>query len=347
MDFEIELIYEDILFSHQEYSNIIFDSMYEFLQKFQRFTFKSESVGITQNYLNQLKDYAKNARHQMRVEDYIKAHNLVIEPFNNFIETYFKLKPIPIYEFAQFEGKIKELVIHKVINELGILKLSEQYAVMKYYKHQRKDLRLQMFFENVIRYFTNANATLTFYEILNDFKLMHAFVYQMLDGIKVSDAQVKHFIIDLKQLNIKRNKIKHNSIYDTIINYDRIEWYILLITNKLVEKVEAFNKKVFINKQSLLEYHLAFRELSFNYKYATLNRIGNAILFDDELFQLLKDDRAYQAYYVKKIMESDMMQLIQDYEKIQSTIKEFHHLVNELERINEAFSDAKDQIDKV
>gem|GEM_PF-3724974 len=128
------------------------------------------------------------------------------------------------------------------------------------------------------------------------------------------------------------------------MNYERLERFIILIVQKMKEEVRSNDEVVFRGKQSLLEHHLAFRELSFDYKYETLNRLGEEVLFDEELIALFRNDRAFQVYYVNTLMESDTMKLIHDYEKIQSTIQEFHELVSALEKLNETYSDAKEDI---
>lgn len=342
---ELKLLYEDILFSHQEYSNIIFDSMFEFLEKQKKHIHKIEQYGMDNDYLTELKYHAIHARHQMRVDDFIPLHNKLIKPINHLFKTLYQFEPIALYKYERYEGDIKDLVIHKVMKELSILKLLEQYTIMKMADHPRKDLRLQMFFENALRYVIKNDTKLTFYELISDQTNLEIFLSTVMEGIALSKTQIKAFGDDLKQLNTKRNRIKHSSAYDMLIGYDRIEWYIPSIYNYFLQKIEKHNRTVFYNKQSLLEYHLAFRELSYHYKKETLNRMGTSLLIDDELFDLLGDDRAFIGFYINQLMESDAMDLIKDYEKMQSTLKTFKEVVSALEKINESYSDIQPKLE--
>lgn len=342
---EIKLIYEDITFSHQEYSTIIFDSIYELIQKATPHVHKISQYGIDKDYLSELKYHASHARHQLRVDDYIPLHNKLIEPINQLLSTVYKLPPIEAYKYERYEGEIKELVIHKVMKELSILKLLEQYTIMKLSDHLRKDLRLQMFFENAIRYIVNNHTASTFFELIDEDTTLELFLSTVMEGASFSKTQIKAFKEDLKRLNTKRNRIKHSSDYDMRIEYERIEWYIPSIYQFFINKIEKHNRTVFHNKQSLLEYHLAFRELSYHYKKETLRRMENTLIIDDELLDLLGDDRAFIGFYINKLMESDVMDLIKDYEKMQSTLKTFHEVVSELEKINEVYSDLQPKLE--
>jgi hypothetical protein len=342
---ELKLLYEDIVFSHQEYSPIIFDGMFELIEKVKSSVYKIEQYGIDTTYLGELKYHASHARHQMRVDDYIPLHNKLIEPFNQLIETVFHLPILKPYQYERYEGEIKDLIIHKVMKELSILKLLEQYTIMKISNHDRKDLRLQMFFENAMRYIVHADQHITFYTLINHTSNLETFLQTVMEGVSFSKTQIKAFGDDLKRLNTKRNHIKHSSDYTMTIDYERIEWYIPSIYQYFMAIIEKHNQTVFHNKQSLLEYHLAFRELSYHYKKETLNRMGSSLQIDDELLDLLGDDKAFIGFAINQLMERDAMDLIKDYEKMQSTLKTFHNMVNELEKLNEVYSDLQPKLE--
>jgi|GEM_PF-6359325 len=211
---EIETVYEDIVFSHYEYSNIIFDAMFELIEKvvgedevFHRGALAPYGLDLPE--VKAIQSEAIDARHHMRVETFIDRHNELIPAFNRFLKTL-DLSPLKLYTGERYERDKKQLVIHNVAHELNILKLHEQYLVMKAYGHPRKCLRLQMFFENAVRYFLDVEKTTQFYNIVTDAKKMETFVATVSDGAIRAKSQIDALSYDLRRLNTRRNKIKHS-----------------------------------------------------------------------------------------------------------------------------------------
>jgi hypothetical protein len=263
------MIYQDIVFSHDIYSPIIFDSMFEMIDK----TLKDDLYNIrsltkyhlSTDYIKKLKNYANIGRHTMKVNQYILKHNELIEPFNQFISKLRGYPKIEPYHIESYEFSPSQLNLSKVINQFHIIKLYEQFSIMQIHHHNRSLLRLQMFFENSIRYHSK-DYEKEFVHLINSKDIMNNFTNYISDS-SFSNAQQKSFVLEMMDLNKIRNKIKKYSDYNVTIDIQKLERYAMLISQKLEQEIIPYDKPIFTSTQALLEYRNAFRELSFDYRY--------------------------------------------------------------------------------
>ncbi len=344
---EQNMIYQDIVFSHDTYSPIIFDSMYEMIEKTLNGHVNTKEIlekyNLTLPYIKHLKSNANIAKHTMMVTQYIKLHNTYIEQFNAFL-TILKLPSIPIYQIEQYEYAPTELHLAKVIKQFHIIKLYEQFSVMYNHDQIRSLLRLQMFFESSIRYHANEYEK-EFSYMINTASIMKKFVDYISDQ-SFSLAQQKTFVSRMMDLNKIRNEIKKKSNYQQTIEIDDLERYAMLISQKLEQEISPYDQPIFTSTQALLEYKNAFRELSFDYRIEVYKRLGEDV-YADEIKMIYQNDLAYQVYVIQTIMEGLKMKRINDFEKIIKTIDQFEEMVNQLSKIGEQYSDVKETFDEV
>lgn len=345
---EIQMIYQDIVFSHNSYSPIIFDSMYEMIDK----TINNQDynpsslvlMALDKAYLQQLKSLANTGRHTMKVKEFILKHNVLIGPFNVFLTQLKEFDPIEEYHIEPYEYAPKSLNLSKVFDQFHIIKLYEQFSVMYVHGHKRAFLRLQMFFESSIRYHTKEYEK-DFVHMINTPSIIKDFVDYISDK-SYSLAQQKTFVNKMMDLNKIRNDIKKRSTVSVDININDLEKYAMLISLKLEQEIAPYDRPIFTSTQALLEYRNAFRELSFDYRYQVYNNLGNDCL-TAELMDIYKNDLAYQVYIINTLMEGLKMKQINDFDKIFQTIDQFEEMVKQLSKINEQYSDTKEVFDEV
>jgi hypothetical protein len=322
--------------------------MYEFISKtlkddiFHENTIKKHHLSM--DYVRTLKHYADTGRHTMKVKEYILKHNELIRPFNQFLMSEKDCPPIEEYHIDSFELSPTQLNLSKVINQFHIIKLYEQFSIMQIHGHVRSLLRLQMFFENSIRYHADEYIK-EFSHLINSPKIMKNFTDYISD-CSFSNTQQKTFVSEMMDLNKIRNKIKKNSDYKIEINIDKLEKYAMLISQKLEQEILAYDKPVFTSTQALLEYRNGFRELSFDYRYQVYKRLKDGV-FTSEIADVYQSDLAYQYYIIETIMEGLKMKQINDFEKVFQTIDQFEEIVNQLSKISEQYSDVKETFDQV
>lgn len=343
---EIDLIYKDILFAHHEYSSSIFDSMYELIEKFRRDEsyLVRESIkmyGMDDEYLGELRQLAISARHFMKIKSYITKHNYFLESFNEFIHIEFNLPPLPIYEPNKHEEDPKKLPMNEVLDELNIIKLYEQYIHYDINNNQRKALKLQMFYENAIRKLLNETKR-DFYEIISDTESMCKFK-SLLMGTSCSSAD--DFMSKMKELNMIRNKIKHDSDYDYEL-YNSLDSYSPMVKQFLRDRIDEIDFSSFDSSFSLIMSHLAFRELPFSIKYKYFNQYGDFPLEDNNVYEYYKYDRAYQCYYINRVMEG-IMDHKSDFKKVEENIIKFQQLVETLSDTNDSMEYALENLSDI
>jgi hypothetical protein len=271
----------------------------------------------------------------MKIRNYLDLHNELIPTLNLFLVNILDFEEIPLYQNNQYEDDPSKLPMTKVIDELNIIKLYEQYAHYDYIDNKRKDLKLSMFFENSIRLLLNKEKD-DFHELIHDGSTVIAFNnYIMETNTRNADTLVRL----LSNINYSRNQIRHDSDYTIDIEYNIINNYAHKVVEQLESRVEACDLSVFESSQSLYFHHLAFKELSFGYKYKYLQMYGIDILIDNDIFEYYIDDRAYQSYYIEKVMGGEFMKHISDFRKIEENISRFNNLVGELEHTNNMIND--------